>query len=114
MERALTVRIRQSVYAIPLEEIIYLENELRKIRVKTIRREYLYYGTFREALEELDEAFLKVSRSFILNQKYIRAMRHNGHYEIIMADGRRIPLAKNSFLAAKHSFEQYLRQRQDI
>ena len=31
MRRLLNVKIRGSVYSVPLEEIIYLENELRKI-----------------------------------------------------------------------------------
>ena len=108
--KTFTVKIKRSVYTFPLEDIVYMENELRKIRMHLTDGEYLFYGTFREARQQLDERFLQCSRSYILNKDHIRAMRQNGYHEIIMDNGGRIPLCRSTFSRAKSEFESYLRQ----
>lgn len=109
--KKMTVRINRSIYRIPLQEIVYLENERRKIHLHLVDGEYVFYGTFREVLEQLDDHFLCCSRSYILNKDHVRAMRHSEQYEIIMDDGRRILLCKNCFLRAKREFDRYIQER---
>lgn len=108
MEKKLTVRSRGAVVAVPLDSIVYLENEGRKIRLHTQQGEYLFYGTFREVLPQLDGNFFLCSRSYILNREHIQAMRNHGQYEIIMDNGDHISLSKNLFLKAKHEFDVWL------
>ena len=100
------LRINRSVYSVPLKDIIYMENDLRKIHLHLAGREYVFYGTFRQVLEQLDERFLHCSRSFIVNRDHIRALRPGLPYEIVMDDGSSIPLCRNTFSRVRAEFEQ--------
>ena len=111
MAKTLTIKIRGGVYVIPLEEIVYLENRLRKIRVCMPGKEIEFYGTFDGVLQKLDGRFLQCSRSFILNKDHIRAMRQCGQYEIIMDNGDHLSFSKKLFLRAKNDFDAYLRAK---
>lgn len=109
MKKTLAIKIRGDVYVIPLQEIVYLENRLRKIRVCLTNEELEFYGTFDDVLQRLDERFLRCSRSFILNREHIRAMRNCGQYEILMDNGDRLLFSKKLFHRAKNDFDAYLR-----
>ena len=111
MRRLLNVKIRGSVYSVPQEEIIYLENELRKICLHMRGREVLFYGTFKEILKELDERFLLCSRSYIVNMDHVLAMHHNGNYEIEMDSGEHLFFSKNYYLKAKAVLEGFLKEK---
>ena len=112
MKRALTVRIRGDVYTIPLERIIFFENEGRRIRMHTLDGEHRFYGTFLSLTPQLDERFLCCTRSYILNMDHIHAMRSHSRCEIIMSSGARIALSKAVFLRTKREFDRWLSQRQ--
>lgn len=117
MSEKLTVKIKRSMYMVPLEQIVYLENELRKIRMYTTddKGEYCFYGTFREVSEELDSRFIGGSRTYILNGKHIRALLdEGGEYEVVMGNGDRISLCKNSFLKVKEQYEMWLAEQKEI
>lgn len=110
-EKTLAVKINRSVYAVPLGDIVYLENERRKIRLYMADKELLFYATFDQVFPKLDETFLRCSRSFILNMDHIRAMRQNSQDEIIMDNGRHILLGRTNFLRAKIKFDAYLHRK---
>ncbi|MBQ8986791.1 MAG: LytTR family transcriptional regulator DNA-binding domain-containing protein, partial [Lachnospiraceae bacterium] len=107
----LAVKIRGDVYVIPLEEIVDLENRLRKIRIRSSGEDREFYGTFDDVMQKLDERFLLCSRSYILNKDRIRAMRCGGQYEIIMDNGDHLPFSKKLFERAKNDFDAYLRAK---
>lgn len=116
MSETLTVKIKRSMYMVPLEQIVYMENELRKIRMHTTdeRGEYCFYGTFRQVSEELDSRFFG-SRTYILNGQHIRALVDEaGEYEVVMGNGDRISLCKNSFLKVKEQYETWLAEKDEI
>ena len=110
MKSKLAVRIKGAVIMIPLEEIVYMENDSRKIRLYMKEDEIMFYGTFRQVLPELNDHFLHCSRSYIANMDHIRALRKSDHYEILMDDGRCLPLSKKTFHRVKREFNLYLRK----
>ena len=113
MGKVFSFKIRGSVYVVPLEDIVYMENRLRKIAIHLTDGEpKLFYGTFRDVMEDLDERFFCCGRSYIVNLSHIRVLRENGNYELIMDTGRHITLSKNGFLRVRHRLEDWLRQRQ--
>lgn len=110
MSRKLSIKIGGSVYTIPLDNIVYLENELRKIRLYLVDGELLFYGTFRQILPALDDHFLCCSRSYIANMDHIHALRQCGQYEIMLDNGQSFSLSKKSFLEVKSRFNAYLQK----
>lgn len=62
---------------VPLDQIYYLESDLRKINVygETLHKPLCsYYGKLTDLPASLQEdGFLRVGRSFVVNMRYIRA-----------------------------------------
>lgn len=86
-----------SVTSIIMEEIMYIENNLRNMTytlndgrtVSSVRRS----GSFENAVEPVasDTSFVQPHKSFFVNLKYVNALQSDG---ILMDDGRKIPIAR--------------------
>ena len=53
----------RSTYAIPIEVIVFMEKDMRKIRVHTKNNVIEFYGKFSEISKYLDERFMHCHRS---------------------------------------------------
>lgn len=75
--RTLPIRQGRRETEVPLDQIYYLESDLRKINVygETLHKPLCsYYGKLTDLPASLQEdGFLRVGRSFVVNMRYIRA-----------------------------------------
>lgn len=108
MANEVTVKKGGKLYAIPFEEIVCFEKNLRKIRMHTNRGSIEYYGTFAELLPELDERFLCCHRSYVLNMDMILCF---GRSEIIMANEIKYHFGSTSYLRGRKIFEDYIAKK---
>ena len=67
----LNFRFRKNYYSIPMEDILYLCSDVRRIRVKTKQQEYEFNGLLREVKEKLPKRFLTIHRSFVINEDHV-------------------------------------------
>ena len=74
--KTLEVHHNRTTSEIPLDQIYYLESDLRKINVygETLHKPLCsYYGKLTDLPASLQEdGFLRVGRSFVVNMRYIR------------------------------------------
>lgn len=71
-------------YYIPMGEIAYLESEGRKVKVVTTKQEFVFYGKLKDVNKKLNEDFVIIHQSYIVNRNYI--FRYT--YEIVeLMDG---------------------------
>lgn len=72
MPRCLSVRIDGECVSIPLEEIMYIESNNRRILLHTTHGEYEYYEKM-YVLEELlkGDAFIRCHQSYIVAKRYV-------------------------------------------
>lgn len=72
-------------YYINLDNIIFFESREKKMFVRTKSREFSYYGTFGEIEKQVDENFVRVHKSFMINKRHISEIDKKNNV-IIMDD----------------------------
>lgn len=71
-ENNLTINQKEETYIIPMNEIIYIESQLKRIYIHTLNDEYeIKTYTLNKLIEILNDDFIRVHRSYIINKKYI-------------------------------------------
>ncbi|MCM1126345.1 MAG: LytTR family DNA-binding domain-containing protein [Lachnospiraceae bacterium] len=89
---------------VPLSEIYYFMCEGRKIVIVTGGGKISFYGKMKDMHDFLDARdFWSVHMSFIINVKYVKRFKEN---EIIMCDGRVIPISYTYKKAVKGKIRQ--------
>lgn len=58
-------------YYIPMGKIAYLESEGRKVKVVTTEQEFEFYGKLKDVSKRLNEDFMIIHQSYIVNRNYI-------------------------------------------
>lgn len=77
---------------IPMEQIISIEKDLRKTNVCLADGEVCTsYMRMDDVLEQLDETFIRIHFSCIINRRYIQKVRRDC---VILRDGRHLPVSR--------------------
>ena len=84
-------------------DIIYFENEMRKIAVHTVRGEISFYGVMADMEREVGEGFCRCHRGYLVNLSYVAEYDTEN---IMLTNGEKIYLSKDRY----HDFvKQYMR-----
>jgi DNA-binding LytR/AlgR family response regulator len=89
--KCLNITLRGNVTHIPIDKILYIESNYRKIIVHTVKEDYEYYekmSTLEEALK--DDGFIRCHQSYLVSQKYVDTF---GGTELIIGD-KKIPVSR--------------------
>lgn len=77
-QKKFVFKFRKSVFSIPFSEIIYFEKNRKHAKIFTPQQEYITIMSTKEILRSLDDNFLQIHTSYILNIRYIREFtNHN-------------------------------------
>ena len=72
--------------------ILYLESKGRKIQVNTDREVQEYYGTLKEALENLrDEGFVQIHQAYLINMHQLKTVEREC---VTMRSGLELPVSR--------------------
>ena len=94
------------IYTVNISEIIYFEVRNRIITVEYIGGEIEFYGKLSAIEKEvLEYNFIKCHRAYIVNPKYIFKIVG---YNIILKDGRSIPVSRLKGSSVKEKFIKYI------
>ena len=104
LKRTLTLKIRSSIYIVPMGEILYLMNDRHLIKVHTSMGDYLYYARFDDVMLELDRRFSRCHRSYILNLDRIIFL---DDLKIGLDDRSVLFFGKTTFQRLKKDLEEY-------
>lgn len=89
--RILKLRWKNTFFLVPIKDIVYIEKVLRKTNVHTKDRVYTSYMKMDEILDHLDDNFLRVHFSYVVNKDYI----HEFHSDnLIMTNNEYIPVSR--------------------
>lgn len=103
-----------SVRRIFVEDIMYAENSLRRITYTLYNRQKIISvrraGSFESAVGEIAkaQAFMQPHKSFFVQLRYISEL---GTDHILMADGKKIPVAQSRLITVQSRYLHYLTQR---
>lgn len=79
---------------IPLNEVVYFKAEMKYITIVTENKEYLLNDTLSN-LELKFGGFLRVHRSFLVNERYIKkVLNKESHWQAILTNGVNIPISR--------------------
>ena len=101
--KTLTVHHNRTETEIPLDQIYYLESDLRQINVYgDIARQPIctYYGN----------GFLQVSRSDVVNMKYVRSIRS---YRALLKNGVELSVSRAGYAAIQNAYLEWKGQYGD-
>ena len=100
--KTLTVHHNRTETEIPLDQIYYLESDLRQINV---------YGDIADLPPMLYEnGFLQVSRSDVVNMKYVRSIRS---YRALLKNGVELSVSRAGYAAIQNAYLEWKGQYVD-
>ena len=91
------------VLRLPLKEIRFIESN-RNYNIIHADNDYEMRGTLSELEEKLDEAFVRVGRSYLVNLNYVRRI---GKTELILNTGENLPVPRGSYKKLNEAFIKY-------
>lgn len=66
-------------YYVPMGDIVYFVSEKRKVKLVTLKETYEFYGRLKEIVKRLNENFIVIHQSYVINKEYI----YRYTYEVI-------------------------------
>lgn len=81
-----------STYFVKLSDILYFESVDRKVKIKTLTGEDVFYGAIQNVWERVkSESFFTPHKSYIVNYRLVKSFHPDCMY---LVNGERIPVAK--------------------
>ena len=106
--RTLPIRQGRRETEVPLDQIYYLESDLRKINVygETLHKPLCsYYGKLTDLPASLQEdGFLRVGRSFVVNMRYIRQI---SNYKVMLQNGVELGVSRNGYATIRGAYLEW-------
>lgn len=102
-EKELCLTLPGSVTRIALCEIRYLEVRRNYVTIHGAE-DYTVKKTLNELEEELDGSFCRTGRSYIVNLHFVKKITRT---QVILKDGREIPLSRNCYEKMNRAVIQY-------
>lgn len=90
---------------IPYNDILYLENELRKVHVHTAGERVTYYGRFEDLPRLLDDRFRRCHNSYIVNMSKVRKLKDKKFY---FENGKTVPISRTYYSEMRKAFLEHL------
>jgi DNA-binding LytR/AlgR family response regulator len=89
-----------------VEDIESLEQNGRKVKIKTSKAVYTYYGKLEDLVPYLyDKSFYRPMKSVIINFEKIVMI---GDFEIEFTSGNTYTMGRNNFIKTRKAFKNYL------
>ena len=102
--KCLVVKNKQGIYKIELSDIIYFENEKRKIHIHPVDRKISFYGKFEGLLDSLSRDFYRCHNSYIVNMAKVSELSGK---KLLCENGKSIPVSKTYYVKVRDALEQY-------
>ncbi len=103
----LIVKTGNSYHSIPLENIVYAENNGRKIILHTNDDTLEFYGKMNDLEEELGGEFFRCHRGYLVSMAYISGYDSGNIY---LKNGDQIYLAKRKLAEFSKEYRAYLKR----
>ena len=104
-ERTLTLKTPAETLLVPLGRILWLEAARNYVTVHTEAGEYTVRGTLGEMETSLDDRFLRVGRSFLVNLTKLRRITRT---EMTFPDGTSLPVPRGYYEVLNRAIIRYL------
>ena len=108
MSDKVIIKKKHGIHAFPVEDIVYMEKDHRKIRLHTCGQEVEFYGNFSEFDSYFDERFMRCHRSYVINMDFIVWM---SGCEIYLRTNEGIHMGRDAYGRARKIFTEYINKK---
>ncbi len=100
----LTVNSGKNNFRINLSDVLYIKAATPYVAIQLEDKQYLHSESLKSISEKLDDRFIRVHRSSIVNVDKVASYqsRLNGDYDLKLEDGTEVRLSRNYVSAFKH------------
>ena len=105
-ERQIFVKTRNKNIILNVSDILYFENEMRKIIAHTVRGEISFYGVMADMEKEAGAQFCRCHRGYLVNLSYVAEYNMEN---IMLSNGEKIYLSKDRYHDFVKKYMRYLR-----
>lgn len=107
-EGKLAIRQKGSVVMLPFQNIIYMENQLHKVKIVMDDKEYVCNERLEQLKERLGGQFLNCHKSYVVNMEKIVEFKSS---LVVLTNGRSVPISKARSGEAKKTFFAYISEK---
>ena len=94
-----------------VEEVLYIEQYLRKTKISTAQETFEIYSKIEDYLAYMGNNFLKCHRSLYVNMDNVTSMKEQ---KIVFKNGESIYLSRDKYTAARQHFSRYITSTKKI
>ncbi|MBK5261301.1 MAG: LytTR family transcriptional regulator DNA-binding domain-containing protein [Peptostreptococcaceae bacterium] len=105
MDRFIPVIKPKSSMKVDVDDVLYIEQNLRKTKIITEKETHEIYSKIDDYLGYLGSNFLKCHRSLYVNMDKIILMKEQS---IVFKNGESLYLSRDKFTAARQHFSRYI------
>ena len=99
------IKFKGQVRKIGLEDVIFVEQDLRKVLFHLHSEVCATYGKLEKYLEQLPQEFYQCNKSYVINLEKVIKMNDQTIY---FSDGQEIRMGRQSFHGAKKAFLKFV------
>lgn len=105
-DRQIFIKTRNKNITLNVADILYFENEMRKIIAHTVRGEIAFYGVMADMEKEAGAGFYRCHRGYLVNLSYVAEYDMEN---ILLSNGEKIYLSKDRYHDFVKQYMRYLR-----
>ena len=105
-DRQIFIKTRNKSIILNVADVLYFENEMRKIIAHTLGGEISFYGVMADVEREAGEGFYRCHRGYLVNLSYVAEYDAES---IVLINGEKIYLSKNRYPDFVRQYMRYLR-----
>ena len=83
--------VNRTIYKEEFRNIMYFENNLRKVKIVTLNGTNYFNATLAQVKEQLPDCFIEPHGSYLVNYDYVRQIGEN---ELVMVNGQKIEISR--------------------
>jgi len=110
INKQIFIKTRNKNITLNVADILYFENEMRKIVAHTVKGEFSFYGVMADMEKEAGAGFYRCHRGYLVNLSYVAEYDTEN---IMLANGDKIYLSKDRYHDFVKQYMRYLRNGGD-
>lgn len=105
-KKQLFIKTREKNFTLNVDDILYLENDMRKIAAHTQKETIAFYGVMSEMEKLVGTGFHRCHRGYLVNMAYVSEYDTD---TILLSNGEKVYLAKDRYQDFVKQYMRYLR-----
>lgn len=101
-------QINKTMYAIPINDILYFESDKRKINIYTNKNKYSFYERMSNVIGRLPKTFVIIHKSYVVNLHNVRTVQKS---QLTMENGQILVISRAHVQSIHTAFIKYIEER---